>query len=134
MRGQLELKVSCGSRSTDGSLTVLGCSGPNLCGHDLIQAFPMLKAPVRNESTTGEQMSFVLVDEVKVERLLAEFADVCTRLGPHQRAAGTLSDVGQRGTEIPGKHEVLCAFRLKVDMEIDCLLAAVIIVPVPHSK
>ncbi|XP_049528117.1 uncharacterized protein LOC125947442 [Dermacentor silvarum] len=32
VRGQLKLNVLCGNRSTEGSLTVLGCSGPNLCG------------------------------------------------------------------------------------------------------
>ncbi|XP_072141429.1 uncharacterized protein [Dermacentor andersoni] len=52
VRGQLNLKVSCGNRSTDGSLTVLGCYGPSLCGRNLIQAFNMLQAPVMNVNTT----------------------------------------------------------------------------------
>ncbi|KAL3252124.1 hypothetical protein MRX96_054936 [Rhipicephalus microplus] len=51
VRGQLQLKVSCGNKSTAGSLQVLGCSGPNLCGRDLIQAFHMLEAPVMNVNT-----------------------------------------------------------------------------------
>ncbi|KAL3212696.1 hypothetical protein MRX96_035830 [Rhipicephalus microplus] len=53
VRGQLQLKVSCGNKSTAGSLQVLGCSGPNLCGRDLIQAFHMLEAPVMNVNTSG---------------------------------------------------------------------------------
>lgn len=52
VRGQLKLKVSSGNWSTDGSLTALGCSGSNLCGRDLIQAFHMLEAPVMNVSAT----------------------------------------------------------------------------------
>ncbi|KAL3182534.1 hypothetical protein MRX96_007213 [Rhipicephalus microplus] len=53
VRGQLELKVLCGNRSTARFLHVLGCSGPNLCGRDLIKAFHMLKAPVMNVNTSG---------------------------------------------------------------------------------
>ncbi|KAL3234191.1 hypothetical protein MRX96_022628 [Rhipicephalus microplus] len=76
VRGQLQLKVSCGNKSTAGSLQVLGCSGPNLCGRDLIQAFHMLEAPVMNVNTSGEQLPLLGADDVNVDRLLAEFADV----------------------------------------------------------
>ncbi|KAL1415797.1 hypothetical protein MTO96_006576 [Rhipicephalus appendiculatus] len=71
VRGQLQLKVSCGNRSTAGSLQVLGCSGPNLCGRDLIQAFHMLEAPVMNVNTAGEQLPLLGADDVNVDRLLA---------------------------------------------------------------
>lgn len=76
----------CGNRSTDGSLQVLGCSGPNLRGHDLLQVFRMLQAPVINVNTTGEQMPFVVADDVDVDRLLAEFADLLGLIkGPLER-------------------------------------------------
>ncbi|XP_077540245.1 uncharacterized protein LOC144152713 [Haemaphysalis longicornis] len=76
VRGQLKLKFSCGNRSTEGSLQVLGCSGPNLCGCDLIQAFHILEAPVMNVNTPGEQLPLVGAGNINVDRLLAEFADV----------------------------------------------------------
>nr|XP_037276811.1 uncharacterized protein K02A2.6-like [Rhipicephalus microplus] len=68
VRGQLQLKVSCGNKSTAGSLQVLGCSGPNLCGRDLIQAFHMLEAPVMNVNTSGEQLPLLGADDVNVDR------------------------------------------------------------------
>ncbi|XP_070396758.1 uncharacterized protein [Dermacentor albipictus] len=55
-RGQRKLKLSCANRSTDASLTVLGCPGPNLCGRELIQAFNMLQAPVMNINTTDRSL------------------------------------------------------------------------------
>ncbi|KAL3195585.1 hypothetical protein MRX96_054024 [Rhipicephalus microplus] len=68
VRGQLQLKVSCGNKSMAGSLQVLGCSGPNLCGRDLIQAFHMLEAPVMNVNTSGEQLPLLGADDVNVDR------------------------------------------------------------------
>lgn len=135
VRGQLQLKVSCGNKSTAGSLQVLGCSGPNLCGRDLIQAFHMLEAPVMNVNTSGEQLPLLGADDVNVDRLLAEFADVfAPGLG---LIKGPPVHFETRENVVPKfwkAREVPYAFRPKVDAELDRLSGAGIIVPVPHAE
>ncbi|KAH6945654.1 hypothetical protein HPB50_009527 [Hyalomma asiaticum] len=49
---QKQNSVAQAARSTNGSLTALGCYGPNICGRDLIQAFDMIKTPFMNVSAT----------------------------------------------------------------------------------
>ncbi|XP_070396757.1 uncharacterized protein [Dermacentor albipictus] len=67
-RGQRKLKLSCANRSTDASLTVLGCPGPNLCGRELIQAFNMLQAPVMNINTTAIGLSDHLEPKIESQK------------------------------------------------------------------
>ncbi|XP_049519039.1 uncharacterized protein LOC125943625 [Dermacentor silvarum] len=41
VKGQLEVPVTYAGKTVNATLVVLGCSGPNLCGRDIIQAFQL---------------------------------------------------------------------------------------------
>ncbi|KAL1442602.1 hypothetical protein MTO96_030701 [Rhipicephalus appendiculatus] len=48
VKGQLQVPVTYAGKTVNATLVVLGCSGPNLCGRDLIQAFQLTGGPVLN--------------------------------------------------------------------------------------
>ncbi|XP_037576521.2 uncharacterized protein K02A2.6-like [Dermacentor silvarum] len=132
--GQLKLNVSTGGRSVAGTLTVLGCKGPNLCGRDLIQTFDLLNVPVCNVSAKGEPITDP-VEKVDVQDLLKEFPDVFKPglgliKGPpaHLRLKETAVARFCKARQVP------YALRSKVAAEIDRLVENGILKPVPHSE
>ncbi|XP_070377069.1 uncharacterized protein [Dermacentor albipictus] len=48
VKGQLKVPVTYGGKTANATLVVLGCSGPNLCGRDIIQAFQLTGGSVLN--------------------------------------------------------------------------------------
>ncbi|KAL3250421.1 hypothetical protein MRX96_055492 [Rhipicephalus microplus] len=76
-RGQLNISVTYGGTTLDATLVVLGCSGPDLCGRDVIKALEQhgrqvlavgLKAAPAKPSSTK--------DDLQVQQLLDEFQDL----------------------------------------------------------
>ncbi|XP_077557850.1 uncharacterized protein LOC144173227 [Haemaphysalis longicornis] len=94
VRGQLELKVSCGNRSTEGSLQVLGCSGPNLCRRDLIQAFHMLEAPVMNVNTPDRPVPVMAAARIQRWALLLSAYDYVIKHQPGKDNFQQMSSAG----------------------------------------
>ncbi|KAL3226882.1 hypothetical protein MRX96_024602 [Rhipicephalus microplus] len=45
---QLQAPVTYAGKTVNATLVVLGCSGPNLCGRDIYQAFQLTGGPVLN--------------------------------------------------------------------------------------
>ncbi|XP_075730847.1 uncharacterized protein LOC142774340 [Rhipicephalus microplus] len=75
--GQLNISVTYGGTTLDATLVVLGCSGPDLCGRDVIKALEQhgrqvlavgLKAAPAKPSSTK--------DDLQVQQLLDEFQDL----------------------------------------------------------
>ncbi|KAL3200415.1 hypothetical protein MRX96_013360 [Rhipicephalus microplus] len=102
VRGQLQLKVSCGNKSTAGSLQVLGCSGPNLCGRDLIQAFHMLEAPVMNVNTSETQEETVDGEYVLLTETLNDGVMSAKQLGTLTELDDDLAKEEHRGERQQG--------------------------------
>ncbi|KAL3187035.1 hypothetical protein MRX96_026128 [Rhipicephalus microplus] len=96
VQGQLQLKVSCGKKLTAGSLQVLGCSGPNLCRRDLIQAFHMLEAPVMNVNTSETQEETVDGEYVLLTENLNDGAMSAKQLGTLTELDDDLAKAGGR--------------------------------------
>ncbi|XP_070389585.1 uncharacterized protein [Dermacentor albipictus] len=48
VKGQLKVPVTYDGKTANATLVVLGCSGPNLCGRDIIQAFQLTGGTVLN--------------------------------------------------------------------------------------
>ncbi|KAL3225764.1 hypothetical protein MRX96_049123 [Rhipicephalus microplus] len=77
VKGQLNISVTYGGTTLDATLVVLGCSGPDLCGRDVIKtleqhgrqvlAVGMKAAPGKPSSTK---------DDLQVQQLLDEFQDL----------------------------------------------------------
>ncbi|XP_040069342.2 uncharacterized protein LOC115329771 isoform X2 [Ixodes scapularis] len=134
VRGQLKLKVALGDQAREGTLTVLGCSGPNLCGRDLIHAFDLLEMPVLSVATEGEPSASSFVDKVNLKGLLDEFAEVFEPgLGLIQGPPVHLQPRADAAPKFCKARQVPYALRSKVEAEIDRLVETGVIIPIPHS-
>lgn len=136
VRGQLKLKVSLGERSVEVAPTVLGCSGPNLCGRDLIHAFNLLDTPMLSTATKGEPEASNFIDKVAASGMLEKFTKVFQPSlgiikGPLAAYLQSRTDASPRFCKA---HQVPYASCSKVEAEIGLLVDAGILALVPHPE
>ncbi|KAH6945669.1 hypothetical protein HPB50_009564 [Hyalomma asiaticum] len=58
VKGQLQVLVTYAGKIVNATLVVLGCSGPNLCGRDITQAFQLTGGPVLNVDVSDGQLRY----------------------------------------------------------------------------
>ncbi|KAM7309690.1 uncharacterized protein ISCGN_006684 [Ixodes scapularis] len=100
--GELNMRVKYEGKITDGTLIVLGCSGPSLRGRDLIRDMNARGAPVLSLSggppQDSVQPTVVSSDDRSLELLLEEFTDLFepglgTVKGPPRKIESILGDL-----------------------------------------
>ncbi|XP_070386908.1 uncharacterized protein [Dermacentor albipictus] len=75
VKGQLKIPVTYGGKTANATLVVLGCSGPNLCGRDIIQAFQLTGGSVLNVDVNDGKPP--APDQIAIaDTLRAEYADL----------------------------------------------------------
>ncbi|XP_075560042.1 uncharacterized protein LOC142591632 [Dermacentor variabilis] len=75
VRGQLQLEVSLGSKTTKATLAVLSCSRPKLCGRDVMTALDLLGEPVLSATQEEKQN-----DAATLRRVMGRFREFGARL------------------------------------------------------
>ncbi|KAH7946899.1 hypothetical protein HPB52_005877 [Rhipicephalus sanguineus] len=69
--GQLQVPVTYAGKSVNAMLVVLGCSGLNLCGRDIIQAFQLTGGPVLNVDVNDDHLNTGVVSSHELDELTA---------------------------------------------------------------
>lgn len=138
MLGELNRPVKYEGKITDGTLIVLGCSGPSLCGRDLIRDMNARGAPVFSLSGSLPQASvqptMVSSDDQSLELLLEEFTDLFEPgLGTVKGPPVSLHVRSDAQPKFARARPVPYAQRDKVSDELNRLVAKGVLSAVPHS-
>ncbi|XP_075527114.1 uncharacterized protein LOC142559399 [Dermacentor variabilis] len=134
VRGQLQLDVFLGSKTTKATLAVLSCSGPNLWGREVMTALDLLGEPVLSATHEGESAAIREVDN-GVQVLLEEFSDVFRpELGLIKVPPARLPLRDDAVPRFCKARPVQYVLRSKVEAEIDRLVENGILAPVAHSE
>lgn len=131
--GELRVQVSYNGVSFDCPLIILDCTGPSLCGRDLIAQISKSGMPIFNLRAQPDTHSGTTTSAV--EDILAEFQDV------FQPEVGVIDGPPARLLLKKGATPKFCkarslpfALRDKVTQELDRLVSQGVLSPVTHSE